>query len=259
MDYIFEDKRSSKISGLLRKAYPDSVSSHFFYSNGSGNLINEARKRLRSGAESVGLFVDFVVDNEYTWQTINKIFAAEKEESLLRGNLVVVPIPCIEYFYIKSLAKTNLARHTSSIETCLEFKPYIRDPLVVNMSAENRCRTHEKFCKFILNYAFYPCVRDNNDKNSLYAVADCLCSTEIQNDSCKVESLADKALRLASSMRLIPCGSMVSNVNKKTLDLAQAKATSLELLNELADKSATITGKLNHALHKQLQSLSYSS
>ena len=53
---------------------------------------------------------------------------------------------------IKSLHGSKTEIHPKSVEACLILQNYFEDELIKTFGADKRVSTHERFCKFILNF-----------------------------------------------------------------------------------------------------------
>lgn len=231
MEYIFEDQEHKGIPSLFRMAFSSEAIKHFHYADGAGNLKNKARACLNQGADGVAIFIDLVFDNEATWATYSSLNKAAIEEKVFRGKTIIIPIPCIEYYYIKSLYLYNkpLIVHLESIEKCLSFQDYTSDIL-----HSKKCNTHEKFCKSVVKYAFNRCVRDESNQIPSFLSEDCLCDKS--EAKCKEQSLIEKSMNLVRCMQIIPCGSILEANEKAGVSFDEAIEISRSLYSEFEQR-----------------------
>ena len=245
MEYIFEDQENKGIPTLFRQAFDTEAAKHFHYADGAGNLLKEIRKCIKNGADKVGVFLELVIDNEYTWITLDKLSNSIHEQKALQNNVVIIPIPCIEYYYIKylSIYEPHLVVHADSIETCLKFESYSDDHLLEQTGRKDKCTTHERFCKLVVKYAFHKCVRDENSKDSTFLAADCLCSSPILG--CKQSTVLDKAIQMVSLMEVIPCGSLVSDKLLNGISFDEALNLSNRMIDAVRKRSREFERKVS--------------
>lgn len=245
MVFVFEDKREKGIPTLFRRGYPDYISDAFIYSGGNGNLKNKVIKALSNKTNIVCVFMDLVPDNINTHEIFRSLMeiengsGVEKYSGIGANRLVVIPIPCIEYYYIKSLEYTNLNVHPESVKLCISMMPYINDSLIRSTQDRDRCKSFEKYCKFIVDRAFKNCVKDKHRLSTgenikeLYAFSECICKTELASNECKTASLIDKAINLLKEMPVIPAGSLAPDNMKEKITLDRAKEISREAVSTL--------------------------
>ena len=206
MEYIFEDNSEHAIPKLFREAYTEEQIKHFHYANGSGNLVPKIIKALNSQLDIVVVFYDLVVDNFDTWELTKKLVYKIKAEETWFNRVMLVPIPCIEYYFIKSIQHTHLVTETECVENCISFAPYTTDKLLLKTVHAKSCNTHERFCKFTVNYAFRNCVKLKvSGKKAVYETQDCPCSERgYHTTNCESKTLKQKSFDMLQCMGIVP-------------------------------------------------------
>ena len=239
MIYIFEDNKESSISKLFLKGYSDSITDIRF-SNGSGNIEYELRKAVRDIKENdyIAIFIDLIPDNQNTVFTYKSIiYIANK----LNANIIVVPIVCAEYYFIKSIYNTKLALDNEAISRCISREPHKNDELILKKHSNKAKKSFEKYCKFIRDNATQGCVRQENIPTIMKSI-----KLEYFNENCKnnkIDSfcedipLEEKAKRLLKQYPLIPSNCLINGVEKIGLEKATSIIESLLIeYNTIVDK-----------------------
>lgn len=103
MIYIYEDSPGSWTSRYFRKCYPqERLEGKIFYTRGNRYIPSKLDELLAKGYrnEEVVVFLDVVPDNKKTadmYVLISKTYRSKFER------LIIMPIPCIEFYYIEAL------------------------------------------------------------------------------------------------------------------------------------------------------------
>ena len=124
------------------------------FTKGIGNLINRVR-RLVSQECIVIAYVDLVIDNRETINNLLKLITIIESYSGAKDRMVIVPIPCIEYYLVRSLVSEGLISIDDNlIETCVNFGDYTK----YNIPKRYRS-SFEKYCKYIVEEYGLMCIR----------------------------------------------------------------------------------------------------
>lgn len=236
--YIFEDNPDKGISKLFKLAYPESVANRIIFAKGRGNLEHQARKYLKDTTNKVVVFVDLVPDNPSTAYTVKILLRLYKEKKYT-NRIVVIPIPCMEYFLIKSLSNSALVVKRQSIQVCIELEDYRNDSILSNRIASGVGISFEKYCKLLVNSAFKQCVKDKHKVDGvtykeLYVTTDCECDTPIKDSVCGEASLEGKAHSLIQQFPVFPCGSTL-HIKLSSYKIFEALTKSRELIDNYND------------------------
>lgn len=227
MKYIFEDSKDDAISMLFEALYDKDTIENFVYSNGNGNLTNELDNINEN--EDVVVFLDLVPDNRDTVRIYNKVVRYKKKFK----SFIVFPIPCREYYYIKSLFMTQAMIESclSSIQSCLDMN-YYKDSDI--LSDGDKARTFEKFCKIVAIKGFIDCAKLTGRKID-YFETNCIC---IDNSKCTNEyDIKSKLRSILAAYMCVPSGSGCDGVKKLSKEECIDIHNSLvQQYNEACDK-----------------------
>lgn len=161
MIYIFEDGPGQSLQKLILQCYPkDRFNNDIFFTSGNRNILAKLDELIGSGrtTEDIVIYLDLVPDNKNTRLVYQQL---DKEYKNKFRRLIVLPIPCIEYYYI--IAQQRQER-------------FIKDPKSVNIAIhrgwhqnsqlksqyEDR-RTYwqfEKFCKLVVKRGLIDCLHN---------------------------------------------------------------------------------------------------
>ena len=230
MYYVFEDEETQGISQLILTAYKDEARAKIKFSSGRGNLLRLAGKLIRETGDSVCAFVDLVPDGKDTVDSFRKLLCFEAEN---RDKFIVIPIICIEYYLIKSIANSDVSLDSEEISRCLSICNYTESRLVHN----NWTGTFEKYCKKVVDSAFKRCLRHrdkilNTKVNCYYTRCDCPCNIGYQSDGCTTISRLHKAFKLLSMLYVIPIGTVFSEDTKIPVHLHEAYSLRKKFVDE---------------------------
>ena len=89
--------------------------------------------------EGIVLF-DLVYDNKITMERLNRLLSFIVS---FNKNIIVIPIPCIEWYFIKVFGKDSELR-----DIVLNFKDY-RDTDIYKFNMNHKKANNEKFCKAV--------------------------------------------------------------------------------------------------------------
>ena len=229
MEYIFEDKYDKGIPFLYRQGYDENMLRHFHFVGGSGNIQREVSKCIHNGAEEIFIQYDLVLNNIDTWIKFNKLVDCINTFKNWHNKVVIYPIPCIEYYMIKSLHGSKIEIHPKSVEACLILQNYFEDRLIKTFGAHKRVSTHERFCKFILDKAFLKCI---GGKEEVYETHPCKCSTPLSATICDDISMADKSRQLLKAFEIIPVNNIVG-IEGRLLSFEELKQLSINATNRI--------------------------
>ena len=235
MYYIFEDKQDDVTSKLFRQAYKnDFTDKYFLYTDGNGMLISTAEEKLADGISTVAVFLDLIPGNE----SCVRIYKGLRSLARMKANknrLFVFPILCLEYYIILSLVHGCLIEYNTDIGIALNKGDYTKSQIYAESFDEdgirNKCRTFERYCKYVLKKYPKDCCKHTRGKNKenkqygWYYEQDCRC-----NDcSCRY-NLLNKALLLLKEYYCVPGNTQCSN--KSSISLDEAKRISNRMVDE---------------------------
>ena len=122
--------------------------------------------------------------------------------------LLVFPVPCTEYYFVKAFYNTHILRKSKECESCLN-----RDTVDGILIDGKQMRNYEKLCKAILHNLVIDCAKldGNNPKFGLYYTKDCLCNKA--DLDCIDSNLKVKAMNVLRQFPCIPAGSIYKPKN----------------------------------------------
>lgn len=219
MIYIFEDKEDDILSRLFRKSYSIEATNKFVYSNGNGMIIKTVEEYLKEIQEEICVFLDTIPGND----SIHRIYSVLRLMSMQNNfRIVVMPIVCTEYYFIKSIAdKGYLFKGSSDIGYCIN-RGYYRDSKIYLEADETykvKCNNFEKYCKLILMTCVIDCVKHSRKDNTSYGryyEQDCKCASSL--NECIDRELNLKSYELLRQYPCVPGNSDIKSENKKEIN-----------------------------------------
>ena len=125
--------------------------------------------------------IDFIYENDYQ-------------------NVVIIPIPCIEYYVLKVIEKEMV----KEIEVALNFGRY-RDTELCKDILRGKCKSFETYCKKVLSHKTALCYRnEKEEKYGAWYKGNCICN--IAKVNCIEKTRMEKGCKLILSLPIF-CGS----------------------------------------------------
>lgn len=204
MKYIFEDGKEDAISKLFESLYSEDIVSNFIYTNGNGRINQELD--LIPENEDVSVFMDLMPDNRDTARIYMKLAQYKKKFK----TFIVYPIPCREYYYIKSLYNTQAMNrgYADSIKRCLDIEYYTKSDILSTEQDRKAARNFEKFCKIVAIKGFIDCAKLSG-QCIRYFNNDCICSNT--NECMQNITIYDKLESFLAAYPCIPHGSEIKS------------------------------------------------
>lgn len=185
MQMIFEDSANSVLSRFLCRAYnclDANNCNELYFCGGNTEIISKVREHCKEN-ESYILFVDVVPDNFRTIALYRKVVKYCQEKS----NIFVIPIPCIEYYVIKTWGDLN---NNNVAEVFIGH--HVKDTELTRIQLRGVYKSFEKYCKMVVEHCLLPCQKS---KGRFYQ-EDCLCNHKLYNHSCVQVGVKEKAMSL---------------------------------------------------------------
>lgn len=173
---IFEDKESSNISKLIKYYYKNS-DTHLEFTDGNQNLISHLEDIKDDDVTLV--YIDVVPDNFRTIVVYRKCLKFINDHEI--ANILVLPIPCIEYF-IYSVFCVNIFNANTKMLNANNYK----NNLYNSRNRKLDVSSYEKYCKSLVNNTA-SCI----GKDGTFYLTDCMCKRPI--DVCREYYLKKKA------------------------------------------------------------------
>lgn len=237
MKVIFEDHKNALLSRLFRECYPDSVKSNFIYAKGSGNILSEIKKI--SPNENIYIYIDSIPGNE----SIRKVWNYIAVEARQRGNIIMFPIVCSEYYFLKAFGD----RSDKDINICVNKGNYFNS--TAYLTDRKECRNFEKFCKYLTRHNLKDCMSldSRSDLYEVFYTQDCLCKDS--ENACISMTLLEKSVRLIAQYECVPTGSNQSvktNLsNSKIIDIHRDMVTEFNRFSDFLMNNDT-RGTVNY-------------
>lgn len=219
---IFEDHENDVLSKLFRACYTTDDLSEFVYARGNGNLYSKAEYVLKSTDNNVYLFMDAVPEND----AIKRIY--EKLKKLSRNyndRLVIFPIVCAEYYFIKAFYKYKyLSVMDFEWNDYLSKEDYREFSFIESEEDKEFATNFEHASKLLISKVFRVCISNKNSVNSFY------------DNSCE-----DMDITCKSRMYTLqyPCRPFNKNYDKSVVSKERIVEIHRQLVlefNEFADK-----------------------
>lgn len=195
MQYIFEDNENSLLGKLFRKAYPESVVKNFHYTKGNSKITKYITTTLKPD-EEITVFIDMPPGNPDVVSIYRKIGELTVEYT----NLMVYPLLCMEYYFLKFIQDSHLVTMRQWVDICLSFglMSETSPPILESEDEVTDYTTYENFCKLVSRKALAQCARigvlsKQEDRNRPFFTEDCLCKTRFVNSQCQYWSCTDKS------------------------------------------------------------------
>lgn len=218
--YIFEDKKDDPLSILFQTSYDaEFVNSHFIYSEGNGKIIKNLDELLKSGEDDIFVIMDLIPDNKETCKIYNMILTRQKRNP----RIIILPIPCAEYYIIALLYNTGVLKWSDEVANILNRGTLFNTKLIKTEEDRQFTRNFEKLCKLVLNTLPPDCAKNikvikegtTSRRNTSYKIfysKDCKCGTD--DNTCTQITLISKSETLLSLYECFPSNSCIDRVNK---------------------------------------------
>lgn len=224
MKYFFEDQEGSALSEFLRISY--GRREDIVFTAGAGNLLVYAEEHLKNPENVAVVYLDTVPNNLSTEDIYKELAGLSKATDY---HCVVIPIVCVEYYFLKSLVGSTVIKDKRLVDLCV-LKDYYLHESSLKMHSAKSYDTFERFCKMVCEYSLYRCAsirrRGKLAKSHYYTKDHCPCCSK---DAACVEpnkSLMEKSSKFVSMFPCIPQGGVVKR-RIATLEEAWQKHRSL--------------------------------
>ena len=210
MIHLFEDKKDDILSQLFQFAYKGR-NVDIRYSDGSGKLFTIAKDILESSDERIAIYIDMIPGNIECRKIYYKLRSLVKQYD---RRIIILPIVCSEYYFIRSIHGTNLIVDNTGVKECLN-REYYADSDLIEDTDRKFCKNFEKYCKLILMKCVKDCAKhsrgqDNeNLKYGVYYTNNCVCT--VKDTDCSNKLLKIKSLELLKQYPCVPSNSIFSS------------------------------------------------
>lgn len=236
--FLTEDKFDSPFVKLFNSAYPDGV----LYCAGSNTQLEDWARHLAQGGNQVIVYLDMVPDNAAVPTIYIKLCNLHVLESL---DVVVMPIVCAEYAFIKSALGVGSAIYSKVgldiiLQKSLQYVPLVNGTTSVSRNFEKFCKS---FCARCLNKSCCAVVSNKAGVLQPYFSVDCeqcaVCSSNL--------TLKDKAERFCNQYPVVPCVDSTSSGVVSWSDILRISGTLVDEYNTWC----VSTGRIENVVPKR--------
>lgn len=208
------------------------------------------------------VFLDLVPDNPFTVKSYEKLLKLKR-----RGcNILVFPIPCSEYYMLKTLCSLHMEGLNQDIITVLNREVYYNSNLFELELSKEYITNFEKYCKVVFGSISKICARKSNNadrehnnlKGRFYRV-NC--------EDCKEcdfgETLQNKAEELLHRFPCIPIGANITKFHRRVLsrnEMVEIHRQLVDEYNATVERYRGYSGQMKvpiPELMKKLKTISY--
>ena len=236
MIFVFEDNGNSVFSKLFRSCYKIEFSSDFIYSESICKAHVLVTNLLEHTSDNILLFMDLVPDNI----ELRRLYLKLRILSIKNNyRLIIIPIPCVEYEFIKSVSDLVDNEYVS---TCVNYEPYFH--LINKFKEPSRIKSFEKFCKNVVKEKLLKCMSTNTDVNPKYTY---------YSEDCKVLTLLEKSNEFVKQFPLFPRNSSIED--KVSLDYEEVWDIHRYCINEYNKAVNMFNARMNTDKYKLVSSI----
>lgn len=231
MMYLFEDASDADLSKFFLVSYAPEATKSIFFSGGNGNLCSVAKKLLNAHkSESLVVYMDLIPNNQNVVAVYDSLRVLCKSYP---DRMVIIPLVCAEYYYLRSLPYSSLALDLVLYKHCVSKIPYWDLPqLKSGVHKPKSYASFEKLCKLICDSYLLKCCRiprrGRIKESHIYTVKQCKCEAPLRE--CRPTSVLEKSRRLLSQYPCVPLGS--KHAVSKTFSFEDAKKLHVKLVRE---------------------------
>lgn len=160
--FLFEDKNETPSSVLLRSCMNGD---NIYFSGGNENLMSKLNE-IYNKDDLFIVFID-VVPNNLALLSLYRGLVTDIEAYDMDSNVVVLPIPCIEYYIIDMLTSLEILFTNDSTIRNL-YENLHKEINWGSVAKDKRCISIEKLYKDIINLQKPYCLRNTNKSKALY-------------------------------------------------------------------------------------------
>ena len=239
MIYIMEDRADDILSQLYMVAYTNKENKHWV--GGNGFLVEKAEYYLKNTNDTVAVFMNTIPGNISCKIIYRNLLNLGKKYP---NRLIVMPIICSEYYFIKALCKMeSVIMHNKDVLICIKKGNFKKSALYnKDDDMKNVCKNFEKYCKLILIKYVRDCIKYSrgygntiNDAYGIFYKEDCKCNK--CDKHCRERSLVEKSIRYLSEYVCVPADA--NSTNKEGISIDKAKLIHRYLVdqfNKFSDK-----------------------
>ena len=227
MKVLFEDNENALLSKLFRRSYTDT--SLFVYTEGSSSIYNKVLEF--SNTERIFVYLDTIPGNS----DLKKIYDNLKSLANSRGNMLIFPIVCSEYYFLRAFGDRN----DHDINICVNKGNYFTTK---TFALNSDCNNFEKFCKDLIRDNVRNCMSHDsrNKEYKAFYEMDCLC--KFKDTSCKSLSLLEKSVMYLAEYDCVPSRSNGA-IKTPITDLYKIHIKLVDEFNKFSDFLKTVDNR----------------
>ena len=229
--YIFEDNEDYILSKFIKLAYTEEERSRLIFAGGNRNVLTKLKVIWDADSQFI-VYLDVIPDNVSTITEYIKFHKWISSEDI--QNVIVLPIPSIEYFFIKVLGDNAI----DEVNVVFGSADYKRTDLV-SKKLRGVCDSYEIYCKAVLNHKMDLRKRPLSKSKDLtvrkYYLVDCLCSKPYEKCTNEV-SIIEKAWQVVKQLPVFYNGELNQYFKTHSVDLREVEKDCIRQYNTLVDK-----------------------
>lgn len=194
MIFIMEDNSLDYKSRLLSNF--DAIKAASVFVGDIGCVKRKIKERLENSSERIVVIFDLPVNNIVSYHEYGEI----RRMAFKSGNrLLGIPVPCSEYFFIRSIKDGCLVVNEEWVNICRNINVYQETSLYLDNIS--KCKSFENYCKLVLLKGFRECVgvKRKHEGECFYFGEDC------SRGDCEITyKLSEKAKSVVREYPILP-------------------------------------------------------
>lgn len=224
--YVFEDNPQSTISLFFKKLYSEQELKRIHFVGSNKNLSKYVLELIKDNTEDyVIVYMDLVPSVPVEISIYKKLCIMSHEND---NRVIVFPIPCFEYYLIKSLREIGISEaDKQSIDICIDKVGFSKANILSNPKIREKCNNFERFCKQVLALAFMECVDVETINGKIspigrkYYSLDCICLENVRTKECKECSMKKKVMCFLRQFPMVPSIKQLGNKYRNEITLQE--------------------------------------
>lgn len=229
--YIFEDNEEYILSKFIKHAYTSEEREMLVFLGGNRKVLTKLEEIWKEDEEYV-VYLDVIPDNVSTLTEYNKIHKWLLQNNI--SNVTVLPVPSIEYYFIKALGDLNIPE----VDVVFSTADY-RNTELVRDKLRGVCDSYEIYCKAVMNHKMDLCKRPMSKSKNLtakqYYLVDCLCLGPYEKCNEDI-TLAEKAWSVIRQLPVFYNGQLNKYFKTRHVELKDVESRCIKEYNVLVDK-----------------------
>lgn len=210
MKYIFEDAEWSPTANLIRSAYPGEKQEDLIFTGGNGNILPYLTNEVNESGKYAAVYLDVSPGNSGIIQLYEMIAEFSVKHNY---NVVVLPIPCAEYYLIKLLDNLGMITDRIGVDLAIN-KGYFKWAEFVKQYPKHKYKYFEHYCKAIVGENIKQCAKMSgvSGKNHAEVFYKDNCPCKYGAGGCDLQiTLREKGCQYTGMYECFPTGSYIQN------------------------------------------------